>query len=177
MKTIIIDQIQQYSQISGNTEKKLYEPAIKLAEATDLAPFVSAQLIADVNALDNDGADRPELRAFHSSFIVPYIAKAVELRLLVTHGNIWAREGIVQIQDSQNTSAPIGDSARNNLLKQCRSDKAVFQTLMQNRFAQVARTFDGVAYDLDSQTNQPKRNASTFKPVKAKNVSKPKKFL
>jgi hypothetical protein len=165
MKLLTIDHLGSFGRVNANIDSKQWQPFLALSLITDLRPIVSAEMINDIEALPIDGSDRPQLRNFHSSFIVPFLAKAVEIRLLAQHGANWGREGLVQFVDSQNTSSPISDAMRSTMLKQCRSDLSVFQTYLKNEFAAIGQTLDGVKYTVQDGLNSPEIVASTIQPI------------
>jgi hypothetical protein len=176
MKIINIDQLAEYSRISVNIDRRQYEPIIKLAVVTDLLPLVGPSMVELIDALPMGGVDAPELRAFHSGFIVPFMAKTVELRMLVEHGANWGREGIVQFQDSQNTSAPVSDAMRANMIKQVRSDKSVFQTYLQNRFAEVGGVFDSVQFEAAENTRPAQVVTGTIQAIGKGRTSRARRY-
>ena len=176
MKLLTIDHLGSFGRVNANIDNKQWYPFLALSLVTDLRPIVSAQMIADIEGLAIDGSDRPQLRAFHSAFIVPFLAKAVEIRLLAQHGANWGREGLVQFVDSQNTSAPISDAMRSTMLKQCRSDLSVFQTYLKNEFAVIGQTLDGMKYTVQDGLNSPEIAPSTIQPVGAGRKSKARRY-
>lgn len=176
MKVLTIDDMGQYSRISANTDRRQYEPIIELAKVTELIPVVGDVIVKDIEALAQGGTDRPELRAFHKGYIIPFFSKAVEIRLIVEHGANWGREGIIQYNDSANQSVPISDAMRANMLKQCRSDLSVFQSYLTSRFNEVSGILDGVQYEqLDNVKAQPYR-PGTVRAIGTGRTSKARRY-
>jgi hypothetical protein len=152
MKLLTIDQMALYTPITQNISAKIFEPQVELTKVTDLIPTIGSQMTEQIEALVMDGADFPQLRQLFAGYIVPFMVKAVEVRLLAIHGLNWGREGLVKYQDSTAVSQPISDSERGTMIKQARSDMGAFKTILLNKLRKDAMTFDDVVYQLDEDT-------------------------
>jgi len=94
------------------------------------------------------GSPGTELTAFLNEYVKPYLICGAYEKFLLWHGRNVSQFGLRENQED--TSTPISDKARAELIADVRRKTNVYLLSMNDRLNDVSYTFDGVVYDFTS---------------------------
>lgn len=141
---IIKSEFLEFVKLGANVTKTSdIETYIKDMQEIEFKPVVP---IAFYTAIT--GTPGSELTTFLNDYVKPYLICGSYEKFLLWHGRNVAQFGLRENQED--TSTPISDKARAELIADVRRKTNVYLASMNDRLNDVSYTFDGVAYDFNT---------------------------
>lgn len=137
-----------------NLDNRLIEPYITKAQKQDFKPLVSDAFYTAITA----ETPTAEIQTFLDDYVKEFLVYATMARFLAYHGNIIAQNGMREYVD--NTSQPISDTSRAQLIKEAEKDMKIALSVMMKEASDVSYTWDGVVYNFNSDCESSNKNSS-----------------
>lgn len=129
-----------------NLDDRLIQPYIEKAQKQDLKPIVPDAFYTVIT-----GSPGAQLTLFLINYVKDFLVYAAFSRFLAYHGSIVAQNGIREYVD--NTSQPISDIARAQLIKEAEKDMKIALSVMMKAASDASYTWDGVTYNFNENCN------------------------
>ena len=141
---IIKSEFTEFVKLGANVTKNSdIDTYIKDMQEIEYKPIVP---LAFYNAIT--GTPGTELTAFLNDYVKAYLICGAYEKFLLWHGRNVAQFGLRENQED--TSTPISDKARAELIADVRRKTNVYLASMNDRLNDLLYTFDGVVYDFTS---------------------------
>lgn len=140
IKSEFTDFVKLGANVTKNSDIDTY---IKDMQEIEYKPIVP---LAFYNAIT--GSPGTELTSFLDTYVKPYLICGAYEKFLLWHGRNVAQFGLRENQED--TSTPISDKARAELIADVRRKTNVYLASMNDYLSDVSYTFDGVVYDFTS---------------------------
>lgn len=143
---IIKSEFESYCKIGANVSKQgAIESAIKDMQEFEFRPIVP---LAFYTAITGTLTSTSELQIFLDTYVKPYLILGAYDKFLLWHGRNVNQYGLRE--NNEDTSNPISDKARAELMADIRRKANVCLLDMNKHLNDVSYTFDGVVYDFNS---------------------------
>lgn len=158
-KIIGIQQIQEFAPVPKSIDGSKVEPLIQSAQTFDLEPKIDPILFLDLLGPINE-EERPELAAFLSEKVAPFLSYAVYIRMLTSFGRDLTPSGLTKPSDPRGTFQPADERDRAAMIRQAQSDLNIYETRLFLALDAANYKFDGVQYQ---ELNKKPRSGRKFK--------------
>jgi len=143
---IIKSEFESYVKIGANVSKSgAIETAIKDMQEFEFKPIVP---LAFYTAITGTLTASSELQIFLDDYVKPYIILGSYDKFLLWHGRNISQFGLRE--NSEDTSTPISDKARAEMMADIRHKANVCLMAMNKRLSDLSYTFDGTVYNFTS---------------------------
>lgn len=153
---IIRSEFLAYVKLGANVAKENeIETFIKDMQEVEFETIVPEDFYADITGTITS---RPELSDFLETFVKPYLISGSYEKFLLWHGRSVSQYGLRE--DREDTSDPISDKARGEIMADIRKRTNVYLSKMNRQLLLINYTLDGVAYNFFNDYNhkRPKSN-------------------
>ena len=140
IKSEFLDFVKLGANVTKNSDIDTY---IKDMQEIEFKPVVPTAFYTAIT-----GTPGSELTIFLNDYVKPYLICGAYEKFLLWHGRNVAQFGLRENQED--TSTPISDKARAELIADVRRKTNVYLASMNDRLNDVSYTFDGVAYDFNT---------------------------
>ena len=120
--------------------------------------FNNVSLLAQI--VVSNPTSRPQLWAFFTEYLKPFLVCKAHARFLLWHGNNITQFGTVQNQED--TSEPISDKTRAELIRSTEIKANVYLAKMTNHLKVVSYTFDTIVYSYSNCAVIPRAKTRIF---------------
>jgi len=141
---IIKSEFLEFVKLGANVTKNSdIDTYIKDMQEIEFKPVVPTAFYTAIT-----GTPGSELTTFLNDYVKPYLICGSYEKFLLWHGRNVAQFGLRENQED--TSTPISDKARGELIADVRRKTNVYLASMNDRLNDVSYTFDSVVYDFNT---------------------------
>lgn len=142
--------MQEFTAFSINTPDELFNP--RLQQITDrIGGYISDELLTAILALTRGNETPPETYAFWFDYVRPYVVQSIYVSMMQTHGFNVTGQGLTVFSDGQNTSAPLQERPRSQMIRDAKSNEGLYLNKMLFEFKQKSGIFDGTSYEVNPE--------------------------
>lgn len=140
--------MQEWTPFSINTADLIFDTELQQVQDR-IGGYISDELLTAILGLTRGNATPPETYAFWFDYVRPFAVHAVFFQLMQTHGFNVTPQGLTTFGDGQNTTSPLSERQRSQLIRKWESNANLWLNKMLFEFGANNGTFDGTSYEVD----------------------------
>lgn len=155
MQLLLKEDMAERTKFSKNIPDKDFEVNRLLVQENEVTPFIGTACLNAILAFDRDSTtdQATELYSFWQNYVRPYAIYKVFQLFIDTHGIDFAPSGVLQSPTGENRPNPVTIQERSAVAKQYEKFASNALAKLKIEFADKNKTFDGVTYSLDDNSN------------------------